>query len=242
MARSTAYRDLADRSVADIGAGYYPVGCRLPTDAELCAETGLSRGTERRALGLVSDLGLISRRPGDGSRVIARAPLDEYQPVAVSTDDLVTASRRTRIEPAIVRDVVADAALARRLRVRRGSTWHLIEARVSGVAGDDTPLCWSEHYVLYGMRGVEIIQRGNYTDAEAAIGDIEQIVTAEPLEASLAARLRTDSRVALVVTRRRRDETDGCSRCPSIPILPIATSCGPWSARRASACRDSARL
>jgi DNA-binding GntR family transcriptional regulator len=72
-------------------------------------------------------------------------------------------------------------------------------------AGDDTPLCWSEHYVLYGTRGIEIIQRGNYTDAEAATGDLEQIVTAEPLEASLAARLRTDSRVALVVTRRRRD-------------------------------------
>ena len=205
MARSTAYRDLADRLVADIGAGRYPVGRRLPTDAELCAETGLSRGTVRRALGLVSDLGLISRRPGDGSRVVATAPLDEYQPVAVSTDDIVVLSRRTRIEAAIVGDVVADAVLARRLRVPRGSRWHLIEGPRVRVAGDDTPLCWSEHYVTYGSPGVEVIQRGSYTDAEAAAGDIEQIVSAEPLEASLAARLRTDSRVALVVTRRRRD-------------------------------------
>jgi GntR family transcriptional regulator len=219
VARATAYRDLADRMVADIGAGRYPVGCRLPTDAELCAETGLSRGTVRRALGLVSDLGLISRRPGDGSRVIATAPLDEYRPVFVSTDDIVAASRRTRIEPASVRDVVADAALARRLRVRRGSKWHLIEGPRVRVAGDDTPLCWSEHYVLYGSRGVEIIQRGSYTDAEAAIGDIEQIVRAEPLEASLAARLRTDSRVALVVTRRRRD-ADGRMLAVSIHTHP----------------------
>jgi GntR family transcriptional regulator len=219
VARSTAYRDLADRLVADIGAGHYPVGCRLPTDAELCAENGLSRGTVRRALGLVADLGLISRRPGDGSRVIATAPLDEYRPFAVSTDDIVAISRRTRIEPATVRDVVADAALARRLRVRRGSTWHLIEGPRVRVAGADTPLCWSEHYVPYGSPGVEIIQRGSYTDAEAAVGDIEQIVSAEPLEASLAARLRTDSRVALVVTRRRRD-ADGRMLAVSIHTHP----------------------
>jgi GntR family transcriptional regulator len=219
VARATAYRELADRLVADIGAGRYPMGCRLPTDAELCAETGLSRGTVRRALGLVSDLGLISRRPGDGSRVIATAPLDEYQPLAVSTDDIAAASRRTRIEPATVRDVVADAALAHRLRVRPGSAWHLIEGPRVRVAGDDTPLCWSEHYVPYGSRGVEIIQRGSYTDAEAALGDIEQVVSAEPLEASLAARLRTDSRVALVVTRRRRD-TDGRMLAVSIHTHP----------------------
>jgi GntR family transcriptional regulator len=206
MARDAAYRDLADRLVSEIADGRHAVGTRLPTDAELCATTGLSRGTVRRALGLVSDMGLISRRPGIGSQVLSRMPLDDYQPVASSTDDIAVVSRRTRLDAPVVSEVIADATLARRLGARRGSRWNLIEGLRIRTVGDATPLCWSEHFVLPETDGVEIVLRGNYTAAEAAAGEIEQIVHAEPLDATLASRLATSSTAALVVTRRRRDE------------------------------------
>jgi GntR family transcriptional regulator len=206
VARDTAYRELADRLVTEITAGRHEVGARLPTDAELCATTGLSRGTVRRALGLVSDLGLISRRPGIGSQVLTTTPLDDYQPVARSTDDIAVVSRRTRLESPVVREVVAGAAVARRLGARRGSRWNVIEGLRIRTVGDTTPLCWSQHFVRPDTPGVEVILRGNYTDAEAAAGEIEQIVRAEPLDRQIASRLATAATAALVVMRRRRDE------------------------------------
>ncbi len=44
----------------------YDVGGRLPSESELCAEFGVSRGTVRAALQRLQALGLIKSRPGGG--------------------------------------------------------------------------------------------------------------------------------------------------------------------------------
>jgi len=49
-----------------IEAGHYTPGKRLPSIAELCTETGLSRQTAGRALQLLEREGLIERVPGHG--------------------------------------------------------------------------------------------------------------------------------------------------------------------------------
>jgi hypothetical protein len=40
---------------------------------------------------------MISRRPAKGSRVVAVAPVDDYQPIAGSPRDIVTLVQRTKI-------------------------------------------------------------------------------------------------------------------------------------------------
>jgi GntR family transcriptional regulator len=206
VSTSTAYSQLAERLVGEIVGGRYPVGSRLPTEAELCRDTGLARGTVRQALQRIQDAGMISRRPGDGSRVVALAPLDDYQPVAGSPDDIVTLVQRTRILHPQVRDVVADATLARRLGVARGSRWHLTEGPRVRRDRRQRPLCWSEHYLPAGSRGLDILLSGDFSASQAGAYDTEQVVSAAALDERLAVALESECTAALIVTRRQRTD------------------------------------
>lgn len=203
---STAYSQLAEQLVGEIMGGRYPLGSRLPTEAELCRDTGLARGTVRQALQRIQDTGMISRRPGDGSRVVALAPIDDYQPVAGSPDDIVTLVQRTRILHPQVRHVVADAALAARLGVAGGSKWHLTEGpRVRRDRRQrQRPLCWSEHFLPAGSRGLDIVLSGDFTASQAGAYETEQVVSAEALDERLATKLESECPTALIVTRRQR--------------------------------------
>lgn len=57
-----------------IEAGDYPVGGFLPTEAELCAEFGVSRYTVREALRRLAVAGYVQRRQGSGSEVLTARP------------------------------------------------------------------------------------------------------------------------------------------------------------------------
>ncbi|MFB4314758.1 GntR family transcriptional regulator [Actinomadura sp. 21ATH] len=68
--------------------GVYPIGARIPSEASLCKEFGVTRGTVRRALDTLQDEGLIRvqvgvgrfvRRPGERSTDQAEA---RYQRIA----------------------------------------------------------------------------------------------------------------------------------------------------------------
>jgi DNA-binding GntR family transcriptional regulator len=57
-----------------IADGRHPVGSLLPTEAELCSTLKVSRHTVREALRRLAEAGLVERRQGAGSLVIAREP------------------------------------------------------------------------------------------------------------------------------------------------------------------------
>jgi DNA-binding GntR family transcriptional regulator len=204
MVVTTEYGRLAQRLLEDIVDGRYEVGDKLPTEAELCSSTGLARGTVRQALQQLQRLGMIDRQPRHGSRVIAKVPVGDYQPVAGSADDIITIVQRTRIVHPLVRDVRADRALGRRLGVRAGSAWHLIEGPRVMRGERRPPLCWSEQYVTTAG-GLDAVLRGDFTLEDTASVEIEQIVRAEPLDPAWAVALETDCATALVVLRRQRD-------------------------------------
>lgn len=66
------YMALRDAIVASVTGGSWPAGTRLPSEQEWVAQVPLSLGTIQRALRMVADEGLISRRPGQGSFVVQR--------------------------------------------------------------------------------------------------------------------------------------------------------------------------
>jgi GntR family transcriptional regulator len=111
-------RILADR----ISGDNYEPGSRLPSEAELGAELGVSRATVRGALSKLSDRGLVVRRQGVGTFVSQlsslRNPLNEF----IAFPQLVADSG---FEPGFFQteacEIEADEELAAVLEVESGT-------------------------------------------------------------------------------------------------------------------------
>lgn len=101
-ARETKLADRLYTAVLErIIAGTYPPGQRLPTEAELAAEFGVSRPTVREALARLRDDDLVDSRKGSGSwvkRQPHRAVL-RYAPVASIGDLQRLLVFRAAVEP-----------------------------------------------------------------------------------------------------------------------------------------------
>jgi len=123
------YQRLARTLRADIAAGVNPVGTTLPTEVELCDRHGVSRHTVREALRLLVDQGLIERRQGAGSRVIATAPPVAYVHSIRSLSELFSYTQDTRFEVAGVALVALGEADAATIRWPAETRW----LRISGV-------------------------------------------------------------------------------------------------------------
>lgn len=117
------YQRLAEQLRADIAAGVHPVGAVLPTEVELCERHGLSRHTVREALRRLVDLGLIERRQGAGSRVIATSPPVAYVHTIQSLAELFSYTRDTTLEVTGSELVALDEADAATLRWPAGTRW-----------------------------------------------------------------------------------------------------------------------
>jgi DNA-binding GntR family transcriptional regulator len=156
------YAALARDIAGEIARGLHPVGSRLPTELELSAERGVSRATVRAALLRLEELGLVSRRRRDGTRVTATRP--EGQPGAYSqslnaVDDLLQYAAETTRRVMHVRPVVADDALAARLSVRPGSRWLHVESLRIPLADGGPPLCWTDAYADADSAPINLAQR-----------------------------------------------------------------------------------
>jgi GntR family transcriptional regulator len=205
--RTTHYQQVTEDLLGQIADGTLAVGDRLPTEEQLCADYGLARGTVRRALDRLDELGLISRRPRAGTTVIATVPMAGYQPVAQSAADIVALAAGTRLIGPESREIVLDAALARRVGARRGTMWFMMEGPRVRRGRREPALCWSEHY-LRGDLPRERLVRGTFTEEHLADTRVEQTVSASLLDAHMADGLAAEpGSAALVITRRSRDRS-----------------------------------
>ncbi len=98
IARQPQYLQLAHALEREIGRGRPAVGGLLPTESELCRAHGVSRHTVRAALRYISDLGLVSRRQGSGTQVIASAARPSYTQSIASIADLMQYAKDTYLE------------------------------------------------------------------------------------------------------------------------------------------------
>jgi DNA-binding GntR family transcriptional regulator len=135
MPEAPLYQRIEARLRDEIAAGRYPVGSLLPTEAELCASLDVSRHTVREALRRLVEAGLVERRQGAGSVVIAREPqrgeVQQIRDIAA----LMQYAQDTRLD--ITRSATRplseeDAALAHGIP---GEPWLKVEALRIGAGG-----------------------------------------------------------------------------------------------------------
>jgi DNA-binding FadR family transcriptional regulator len=98
------YERVAERLAADIRAGAFAPGERLPSERELARRLGVGRASVREAIAALQVQGVIETRPGSGSFVAPDAA--ERLPAAslphdASPSDLLEA--RALLEPAVAR-------------------------------------------------------------------------------------------------------------------------------------------
>lgn len=72
--REQLYYQLYNILFQNIISGKYPIGSLIPAESELMMVYHVSRATARRSMDLLSNHGLVRKRPGKGTEVISNTP------------------------------------------------------------------------------------------------------------------------------------------------------------------------
>lgn len=148
------YQQVAGILIDAISTGDYPIGSLLPTEFELCDQFACSRYTVREALRLLFEAGLVSRRRGAGTIVIATKRPPTFNHSLESIDDIIQYARETRYEASKVGHCLIDGDLAERLTLPQGETW--IEAfGVRYNAHDPRPVCLMHVLIDPRLEGIQ---------------------------------------------------------------------------------------
>ena len=198
-----------------IAGGDYQVGDNLPTEAELCDTFEASRHTVREALRGLVDLGLIERRQGAGSRVVALAPPQAFVHTVRSLSELWSYTRATKIVVHNSRLVALSSEDAELIGAPPDSRWLRIEA-LRLIASESDVVCWAKLFVPERYASIlEDLGQGSepvYAIIEARsserVAEAVQEISACEMPAVAAASLDLESGApALRVVRRYLDAT-----------------------------------
>lgn len=133
------YNRIANTLRSEIAMGVHPVGSWLATEAELCQRFGVSRHTVREALRSLGELGLVERRQGAGTRIVARTEASAYVHSLHTLSEIFQYTRETRLEITDMAVVsVQDDVEAASIPASPGSRWlRITGVRRTAVAGED---------------------------------------------------------------------------------------------------------
>ncbi len=153
-ARQPQYLQLARALERQIGRGRPAVGALLPTESALCETHGVSRHTVREALRCLSNLGLVVRRQGSGTQVIAAEARPAYTQSLGSIAELLQYAKDTYLELGPRQAIAARGGLARLLDCPPGRRWLKYSGlRRSEVGG--APICTTDVYIDPRFAGIE---------------------------------------------------------------------------------------
>jgi GntR family transcriptional regulator len=199
-----------------IAEGQYPVGALLPTEAELCESLHVSRHTIREALRRLVEAGLVERRQGAGTMVVAReAPGGMVQSLR-SIESLFQYAADTRLEIRDRRMAALGAEDAALIPAEAGETWlHLQGLRIGQ---DGAAIATAEVFIHPRFAAIAnaLPERGAiYAMIESRFGvevaEVVQEISAGPLPSRIATALGRKRREVGMRFVRRYLGTDGAT-------------------------------
>jgi DNA-binding GntR family transcriptional regulator len=146
-ATAPRHLDLARTLMQEIVNGRPRVGELLPTEAELCDTWNLSRYAVRQAIQKLTNLGMVSRQAGVGTRVISDRPRERYMQVMDSPADLASYAKGTTLKMSSCERIQADSAQASLLRSDVGAEWLHIAGTRYGADAKREPIALVDIYV-----------------------------------------------------------------------------------------------
>ena len=200
------YRQLADTLRAAIACGDYPVGGQLPPELELAQTHAVSRHTARDAIRLLTEAGLIERRRGAGTTVIASASPQAYVQPLGGVDELLQYAHTARLKLLAKEQRRLSEAEVQRIGGDVDRTWLVVDGlRIA----DALPLALSRIYVPQPTpaagQSVHALLDERFG---AAAGRIDQEITAEILSPNDAKMLKVEPGSAALRTLRRYHNDD----------------------------------
>jgi len=200
------YRQLADTLRAAIARGDYPVGGQLPPELELAQTHAVSRHTARDAIRLLTEAGLIERRRGAGTTVIASASPQAYVQPLGGVDELLQYAHTARLKLLAQEQRRLSEAEVQRIGGDIDRTWLVVDGlRIA----DALPLALSRIYVPQPTpaagQSVHALLDERFG---AAAGRIDQEITAEILSPHDAKMLKVEPGSAALRTLRRYHDDD----------------------------------
>jgi DNA-binding GntR family transcriptional regulator len=221
------YQQVAAQLVEDIESGLSPVGSLLMTEFELCEHFSVSRYTVREALRLLFEAGLVSRRRGAGTILIAAKRPPIFNHCLESIDDIIEYARETRLEfGSIEKETIADD-IAEQFSLSTDDPWiKAVGIRYKDL--DPRPVCQMTVYIDTRLEGIqktlnqppralaEIIE----DDFGVSIERIEQTIEALSLTAEDAKTLKADAGGAALRIIRRYFDSEQSIVQVSVSLYP----------------------
>ena len=137
------WRQIEQQLTADIAAGVYPEGSRLPTEPELASRFAVNRHTLRRAIRALGDQGLVRVEQGRGTFVQENV-VDYMIGRRTRFSEIISSQNRTPGGQLLrAYEVDAPSTVAKALKVRQGTRCSCLET-VSEV--DSRPVNLATNY------------------------------------------------------------------------------------------------
>jgi DNA-binding GntR family transcriptional regulator len=162
------YDRIANTLRTEIALGKYPEGSWLATEAELCKRFGVSRHTVREALRSLGELGLVERRQGAGTKVIAKTERASYVHSLSTLSELFQYTKDTHLEINDMSVTALAASEAESIPAAPGSRWlRITGVRRTAATGED---------VAYSIVFVHLRFASALSDIEKRTGPIYDMI------------------------------------------------------------------
>ena len=195
---------------ARVEEGRYQLETSLPSEGELCEEFAASRYTVREALRRMVEQGMVSRRQGSGSVVVASQPQARYVHSLSSLAGLFQFALETHYEVISIDKATLSVGLAEQVGGEPGSLWNLVKGIRRDRAGGEVvsfthsyiPNRLSRHVAaLPGCVGPFYAQLSRLAREE--ILEADQDIRGEPMDKEIAGHLgRKTGDIAICALRR----------------------------------------